>query len=487
LVIMMRSPWLRALLALAIVSLSLLVSAIVFPDDRVLFSVLLLSVLISAWYGGLLIGLTATVLGVVGSVAVPWALLGSDVVPAVTLPRLIVFAVVGAIVSAFADRRRRQQLQLQELQLQHARLAEVMHSIGIGHWYSDLPTQQMYWDTQCKAHYGLSPDAEITLDRFLECVHSDDRERVQSENERAVFSHTSCDVDYRVVHPDGQVRWLKALGRGFYDQHGHPTRFDGITVDITPQKAAEQTLSDANRMKDEFLGALSHELRTPLNAVLGWARLLATGGLPPHRVPHAISVIERNAQVQARLVEDLLDLSSIVTGRLRLRVEPLDLGAVALSALDAVRPAADARQVHLLTNIDPSARWVAGDPDRLRQIVWNLLSNGVKFTPAGGQVTLSITPHRSGVNLIVRDTGRGIDQQFLPRVFERFSQAEGEEVRGVRGLGIGLAIVHELVEAHGGTVAAASPGLGLGATFTVSLPNRLAETTSRPAAGEAVR
>jgi signal transduction histidine kinase len=204
-------------------------------------------------------------------------------------------------------------------------------------------------------------------------------------------------------------------------------------------------------------------------------------------VPHAISVIERNAQVQARLVEDLLDLSSIVTGRLRLRVEPLDLGAVALSALDAVRPAADARQVHLLTNIDPSARWVAGDPDRLRQIVWNLLSNGVKFTPAGGQVTLSIAPHNSGVNLIVRDTGRGIDQQFLPRVFERFSQAEGEEVRGVRGLGIGLAIVHELVEAHGGTVAAASPGLGHGATFTVSLPNRLAETTSRPAAGEAVR
>ncbi len=484
---MMRSPWLRAALALGIVSLSLLVSAIVFPDDRVLFSVLLLGVLISAWYGGLLIGLTATVLGVVGSVAVPWAILGRDAAPAVTLPRLLVFAVVGAVVSAFADRRRRQQLQLQDLQMQHARLAEVMHSIGIGHWYSDLPTQQMYWDTQCKAHYGLPPDAEVTLDLFLERVHPDDRERVQSENERAVFSHTSCDVDYRVVHPDGPVRWLKALGRGFYDQNGHPTRFDGITVDITSQKAAEQTLSDANRMKDEFLGALSHELRTPLNAVLGWARLLATGGLPAHRVPHAISVIERNAQVQARLVEDLLDLSSIVTGRLRLRVEPLDLGAVALSALDAVRPAAEARQIHLLTNIDPSARWVSGDPDRLRQIVWNLLSNGVKFTPAGGTVTLSIAPHRDGVDLIVQDTGRGIDPQFLPHVFERFSQAEGEEVRGVRGLGIGLAIVHELVEAHGGTVAAASPGQGLGATFTVSLPTRLAETTSRPAPAEAIR
>ena len=136
------------------------------------FSVLLLGVLISAWYGGLLIGLTATVLGVVGSVAVPWAILGRDAAPAVTLPRLIVFAVVGAVVSAFADRRRRQQLQLQDLQMQHARLAEVMHSIGIGHWYSDLPTQQMYWDTQCKAHYGLPPDAEVTLDLFLERVSS---------------------------------------------------------------------------------------------------------------------------------------------------------------------------------------------------------------------------------------------------------------------------------------------------------------------------
>ncbi len=483
---MMRSLWLRAVLALGIVSLSLLVSAISFPDDRVLFSILVLAVLISAWYGGLLIGLAATVLCVIGSVVVPATLVAGDV-ERVTLPRLIVFAVVGAVVSAFVDQRRRQQLQLQDLQLQHARLAEVMHSIGIGHWYSDLPTQRMYWDTQCKAHYGLPPDAEVTLDLFLGLAHPDDRARVQIEAERAIFGHTSCDVDYRVVYPDGQIRWLKALGRGFYDPDGHPARFDGITVDITPQKAAEQTLTEANRMKDEFLGALSHELRTPLNAVLGWARLLATGGLPAHRVPHAISVIERNAQVQARLVEDLLDLSSIVTGRLRLRVEPLDLGAVALSALDAVRPAAEGKKVHLHTEIDPTARWVSGDPDRLRQIVWNLLSNGVKFTPAGGNVTLAIEPHATGVRLTVADTGRGIDPHFLPRVFDRFSQAEGEDVRGVRGLGIGLAIVSELVEAHGGTVSAFSAGSGTGATFTVSLPTRLAETSARPAAGEAVR
>ena len=184
---------------------------------------------------------------------------------------------MGAVVSAFIDRRRRQQIQLEDLQAQHARLAEVMHSIGIGHWYSDLPTQQMFWDAQCKAHYGLPPDAEITLDVLLGCVHPDDRDRLQGAAERAIFGHTSCDVDYRVVHRDGEVRWLRALGRGFYDKAGKPTRFDGITVDVTRQKMAEETLAEANRLKDQFLGALSHELRTPLNAVLGWARLLAIG------------------------------------------------------------------------------------------------------------------------------------------------------------------------------------------------------------------
>ena len=319
------------------VALGLALSVSVAPNAHVIFSLLVVSVLIAAWFGGLLMGLAATVLGVIGSVSLSrFAFVG----PAAdaNIIDLIVFAIIGAVLSAFVDRRRRQQMQLEELRVQHWRLAEVMHSIGIGHWYSDLPTQQMFWDAQCKAHYGLPPDADVTLDVFLGCVHPDDRDRLQSAAERAVFGHTSCDVDYRVIYRDGEVRWLRALGRGFYDKAGRPTRFDGITVDITRQKVAEEALSEANRLKDQFLGALSHELRTPLNAVLGWARLLSTGDLPAHRVPHAISVIERNAQAQARLVEDLLDLSSIVTGKLRLRVEPVDLGAVAMSALDAVRP-----------------------------------------------------------------------------------------------------------------------------------------------------
>ena len=195
--------------------------------------------------------------------------------------------------------------------------------------------------------------------------------------------------------PDGGTRWLKALGRGFYDRQGRPARFDGITVDITRQKDAESALADAIRMKDDFLATISHELRTPLNAVLGWARMLSSGQVPPHRVEHAMTVIERNAQAQARLVEELLDLSRIESGQLRLHVEPVDAGSVVQSALEAVRPAAEARGVELVTAIDPTARWISADGDRLRQVAWNLLSNAVKFTPEGGRVTLALVAGRA--------------------------------------------------------------------------------------------
>ena len=478
---MSRFRWSLAGLTIAVVAASLAAGLAISLDGQILFSLLTLAVLIAAWYGGLFMGMLATALAAVGSVATSVLSGGSHEGGPAMFVHVVVFAVVGAAVSALVDVRRRSQLQLEELRTQHLRLSEVMHSIGIGHWYSDLPSQQMYWDGQCKAHYGLPPDAEITLDVLLARVHPDDRAMLQTAAERAIFGHTSCDVDYRVMHPDGEVRWLKALGRGFYDRAGRPTRFDGITVDITPQKKAEEALAEANRLKDQFLGAVSHELRTPLNAVLGWARLLATGDLPPHRVPHALSVIERNAQAQARLVEDLLDLSSIDTGRLRLRVEPVDLGAIAMSALDAVRPAADARRVLLVTDLDPEARWLPGDPDRLRQVVWNLVANAVKFTPAGGRVTLALRPAGSGLVLRVSDTGRGIEPGFLPRVFERFSQGDGEQMRGVRGLGLGLAIVRELVEAHGGTVEAQSDGPGTGAAFIVTLPVRLLGAPQRSA------
>jgi signal transduction histidine kinase/CheY-like chemotaxis protein len=228
---------------------------------------------------------------------------------------------------------------------------------------------------------------------------------------------------------------------------------------------------EANRLKDEFLATLSHELRTPLNAIVGWVHLLRHGQLPEEERRHALERIDRNAHAQARLVQDLLDVSRITTGKLRLDIREMDFATVVSSAVDACRPAADARQVTIVCQL-PGAFATRGDPDRLQQVVWNLISNAVRFTPAGGRVTVSLSRSDSIDSLRVRDTGAGIDPQFLPYVFEPFRQADAASTRAHGGLGLGLTIVRRLVEMHGGTVDVASDGLGLGATFTVKLPVR---------------
>jgi signal transduction histidine kinase/ActR/RegA family two-component response regulator len=228
---------------------------------------------------------------------------------------------------------------------------------------------------------------------------------------------------------------------------------------------------EANRLKDEFLATLSHELRTPLNAIVGWVHLLRTGHLPEEERRHAIDRIDRNAHAQAKLVQDLLDVSRITTGKLHLDVREMDLAAVANNAIDACRPAADARQVSIVTQFS-GAFPTKGDPDRLQQVVWNLLSNAVRFTPANGRVTVSIARTDGFDTLRVRDTGAGIEAPFVPFVFEPFRQADAASTRAHGGLGIGLTIVRRLTEMHGGTVAVDSDGPGLGATFTVTLPVR---------------
>ena len=228
---------------------------------------------------------------------------------------------------------------------------------------------------------------------------------------------------------------------------------------------------EANRLKDEFLATLSHELRTPLNAIVGWVHLLRMGQLPEDERRHAIDRIDRNAHAQAKLVQDLLDVSRITTGKLHLDIRDIDLGAVASNAIDACRPAADARNVSIVTQFTGTFP-TKGDPDRLQQVVWNLLSNAVRFTQSGGRVMVSIA-RTDGLDILrVRDTGAGIEPQFVAHVFEPFRQADGASTRAHGGLGIGLTIVRRLTEMHGGTVSAASDGPGLGATFTVSLPVR---------------
>ena len=228
----------------------------------------------------------------------------------------------------------------------------------------------------------------------------------------------------------------------------------------------------ANRLKDEFLATLSHELRTPLNAILGWTKLLRSGAVPPGSAERALEKIERNAQVQARLIEDLLEISRIVSGKLRLEFRPVDLVDLCVAATESIRPTAEARGIELQRDFHRGPLPTAGDPDRLQQVVWNLLSNAVKFTPAGGVVTMTLRREGELDEIVVTDTGVGIEAEFLPNVFETFRQADASTTRVHGGLGLGLSIVKQLVELHGGEVTAASPGAGQGATFTVRLPVR---------------
>ena len=250
---------------------------------------------------------------------------------------------------------------------------------------------------------------------------------------------------------------------------------------LRKERLARETAETADRAKEEFLGVLSHELRTPLNAVYGWARMLQSGQIRDDAaVARALEVIVRNSDVQVQLIDDLLDVSRVISGKMRLDVRPVDLHTVVHGALDAVRPAADAKAIRVQTVLDPRAGPVTGDPARLQQVVWNLLMNAVKFTPRGGRVQLHLQRVNSHLEIVVSDTGQGIAPEMLPHVFERFRQADSSSTRAHGGLGLGLALVKHLVELHGGTVLARSAGEGQGATFVVTLPLSIAEIPAGP-------
>jgi signal transduction histidine kinase/CheY-like chemotaxis protein len=239
---------------------------------------------------------------------------------------------------------------------------------------------------------------------------------------------------------------------------------------LVREQEARAEAEAANRLKDEFLATVSHELRTPLTPILGWARLLRAGGLPAETARQAFEIIERNARAQSRIVDDLLDVSRIVSGKLRIEKKIIDLAPIVEMALEAIRPMAEAKHVRIESSLDEAAGPVNGDPDRLQQVVWNLLSNAVKFTPEGGCVAVRLERAGSSAKLTVRDTGIGIPAEFMPYIFDRFRQANSTSTRSHGGLGLGLAIARHLVERHGGRITAESPGENSGAIFTVELP-----------------
>jgi PAS domain S-box-containing protein len=279
-------------------------------------------------------------------------------------------------------------------------------------------------------------------------------------------------------------RWYRVVADPVLGEAGEVAGSVYIVADVTEAKERERERADllgrerdaraqaetANRAKDEFLATISHELRTPLNSMLGWLSLLRSGQLDDAAAARAVDTLERNARSQAQLISDILDVSRIVTGKVRLDVQSVDLATVVASALDSVRPGAEAKSVRVSSVLDPNAGPVSGDPERLQQVVWNLLSNAIKFTPKHGRVQVELKKVDSHAQVVVADTGVGISAEFLPHVFERFRQADSSTTRVHAGLGLGLAIVRHLVELHGGTVSAASEGVGRGATFTVALP-----------------
>ncbi len=282
---------------------------------------------------------------------------------------------------------------------------------------------------------------------------------------------------------DGQLLNISLTVSPIRDRSGKIVGASKVARDITERKRAEaelerllalekqsrQQAEEASRLKDEFLAVVSHELRSPLNAITGWASLLLMRPLD-EQTKHAIETILRNAQTQTQLVADLLDVSRIVTGQLRLNVRSFQLIPVIEAAIEVVRPAADAKSIRIETILDPSAGPVAGDPDRMQQIFWNLLSNAVKFTPRGGRIQVRLQRINSHVEVAVSDTGRGVDPKLLPHIFERFRQGDSSTTREHGGLGLGLAIVRHLVELHGGVVNAYSDGAGKGTEFIVQLP-----------------
>jgi PAS domain S-box-containing protein len=295
---------------------------------------------------------------------------------------------------------------------------------------------------------------------------------------------------------DGAILFCEWYNSVLRDDRGKLVSVLSLVLDVTAKQSAEEERAaalvrerdarrhaeEADRLKDEFLATLSHELRTPLTSILGWASMIRNGEVEGANATRAIETIERNARSQARLIDDLLDVSRIITGNLRLDLHPLDLAPIVDAALDALRPTADVKGIQLRTHFEPGECLIKGDPNRLRQVIWNLLSNSIKFTPRGRSVNVDLTCVESTARLTVSDTGEGISAVFLPYVFDRFRQAEGSISRRQGGLGLGLAVVRHLVELHGGTISAESEGIGQGSVFTVDLP--LAQERRDPARAE---
>lgn len=404
-------------------------------------------------------------------------------------------SVLSAVQAAIRGRERQYQIrdQIEAIREGEQRFQAMANSIPQLAWMAK-PDGWIFWYNQrWHAYCGSTP--EQMEGWGWQSVHDPgELPRVMEKWKGAVVRGEPWEDTFPLRRHDGEYRWHLSRAMPFRDAQGGILLWFGTNTDITDQqqaaderqrlleseRAARQEAERVSRMKDQFLATLSHELRTPLNAIFGWTQLLKRGKDDPEMVAEGIDVIDRNVRVQTQLIEDLLDMSRIISGKVRLDVQRVELPEVIHAALEVVQPAAEAKGIRLEKVIDPNAGPVSGDPARLQQVLWNLLTNAIKFTSKGGKVCILLERVNSHVQISVSDTGEGINPDFLPHLFERFSQADGSSKRKHGGLGLGLSIVKSLVEMHGGTITARSEGPGKGALFAVHLPLRVTTQDEAP-------
>lgn len=366
----------------------------------------------------------------------------------------------------------------------------------IGIFLTDTEGRCTYRNPSCQEICDFKND-ENCHQEWAKCIHPEDSDRILRDWSRCNQQGRPYSNEFRIHTSNGSVRWAAVRTSPMFSEENQLLGHVGTIEDITERKQAEaareqlireqaarQQAEEANRMKDEFLAIVSHELRTPLNSIMGWSKLLLTKQFDETTTNRALAIIERNARAQAQLIEDILDVSKIMRGQLRLSIQTVNLLALIESVIETVRPSAQDKNIQLQTQLNPAVKMVSADPERLQQIIWNLLSNAIKFTTEEGQITIKVEQVVQRIRVTddhlpqpapyaqiqVIDTGIGISPEFLPHVFDRFRQADSSTTRPYGGLGLGLSIVRHLVELHGGRIDADSEGEGKGATFTVYLP-----------------
>jgi PAS domain S-box-containing protein len=352
------------------------------------------------------------------------------------------------------------------------RLQLVVNGSGVAIWDSDLRTGNTYWNRRTFELFGYPPteDGSVTMDMWRQRLHPDDEPAVRQAFDRAIKGRANFVLEHRIVRGEGDVIWVSAFGRYYYDDNGTPVRFTGMNVDITERKGAQEELRAADRRKDEFLAVLAHELRNPLAPLRDSLRIFENSPITDPTLSTARRIMQRQTGQMVRLIDDLLDVSRISRNRMELRKETTTLGEAIESALETCRPAVNAAGHRLNIQMPAEPLYVYADRVRLAQIFGNLLSNSAKYTPPGGEIGITVAKEGEDAVISITDTGIGIAREDLARVFEMFTQVGRESDHRVGGLGIGLALVSRLVQMHGGTVSAVSEGPGEGSSFSVRLP-----------------